>query len=48
MEKIGSYYQSGIYGKTAQAARDAEKAKADSARKTMEDSKEINSALNQR
>lgn len=33
MEKIGSYYQSSIYDKTAQAARDAEKARADSARK---------------
>lgn len=33
MEKIGSYYQSSIYDKTAQAARGAEKAKAGSARK---------------
>lgn len=32
MEKIGSYYQSSIYDKTARAARDA--SKADSARKT--------------
>jgi hypothetical protein len=46
MEKIGSYYQSGIYGKTAQAARDAEKAKADSARKTTDASKESKKAPN--
>ena len=46
MEKIGNYYQSGIYGKTAQAARDAEKAKADSARKTTDASKESKKAPN--
>ena len=33
MEKIGSYYQSSIYEKTAQAAKDADRAKAGSARK---------------
>lgn len=33
MEKIGSYYQSSLYDRTAQAAKDAEKAKADNARK---------------
>lgn len=33
MEKIGSYYQSGIYERTAQAAKDAEAAKADKARR---------------
>lgn len=32
MEKIGSYYQTGVYERTAQAARDAENAKADKAR----------------
>lgn len=33
MEKIGNYYQSSIYEKTAQAAKDADRAKAGSARK---------------
>ena len=33
MEKIGSYYQSSIYEKTVQSAKDAERAKADSAKK---------------
>ena len=32
MEKIGSYYQTGVYERTAQAARDAENARADKAR----------------
>lgn len=32
MEKIGSYYQSSIYGKTAKAAKEAESAKADKAK----------------
>lgn len=32
MEKIGSYYQSGIYERTAQAAKDREAAKADKTR----------------
>ena len=32
MEKIGNYYQSSIYEKTAQAAKDADRAKAGSAR----------------
>ena len=34
MEKIGSYYQSGIYERTAQAAKEAEAAKADRAKNT--------------
>lgn len=34
MEKIGNYYQSSIYEKTAQAAKDADRAKAGSARKS--------------
>ncbi len=33
MEKIGSYYQSAIYEKTAQAAKDADRARAGSAKK---------------
>lgn len=34
MEKIGSYYQSSVYNKTTQNAKDANKAKADSAKNT--------------
>ena len=33
MEKIGNYYQSSLYEKTTQAAKDADRAKAGSARK---------------
>lgn len=33
MEKIGNYYQSSLYEKTTQAAKDADRAKAGSAKK---------------
>ena len=43
MEKIGSYYQSGVYERTAQAAREAEQVKTNRAKGTNAAKEEKNS-----
>lgn len=39
MEKIGSYYQSSVYGRTAQAAKDTDRARTDKATEAAKESK---------